>query len=775
MAVARFVRVSVLAVLLGATAHAADAQSSFCRPVEYPGSVPGTTEALGINNLGTVVGTYATPDPISELRFHAFTLINGQYTSFDFQGAYYTTANGINDAGQIVGDGYGPFFANGYLLSGGQFSSIMATGDPTVITSARGINNAGTIIGYYHPNPFPGFQVHGFVLSGGGATTIDVAGMAYSGLYGISNSGPAAGSASDASGKVVAFRLTNGRISVINDPPGDRWSSVGGIDRDGKIAGAATHGGIILAGNRFSNFNCPDAQGLQLRGINDRGGMVGVFLDPNGVGWRAFYTPSMSFIDPVPDLLSGQTLTTNGEDLAVKGRDVRGAAADGVSIVVLRIPTANVGDQVTLSLLRTDNPQDPAMSSDEDGALGTPAHSCCVFQITVSSVSTSRGPIAFATYRAPMDFPRTAGVPAGGDASRRSRDVYVRFQSPGGGDMTVPLRLVRPPVALIHGLWGSSSTWGQFSPLVTGSDTSDDRFKVQAFSYDQAISLAGNGNPSYPQWLLWRARANSLGFTYNARLVLQKMEQFVKDFKAGLNPESISVAAIQVDVVAHSMGGDIARAMALERTYLQRNTFGQGIIHKMITIDTPHTGTPVATRLLLASPQEDNGCLRSRLALLGDFAFSSVTLPGAGVVSGAMGDLSLGSQALRNIAAQGQRGLFTAMIAGEYSKFSSLANSWGPSLCPSSPLAQALTPNGWPAVFTDDAFHINDGVVSLHSQGNGLSATIPPLSLMHSSALSALGFAPPSVLDADSTVPGLVIDLLNTPVTNFSSYPLINP
>jgi pimeloyl-ACP methyl ester carboxylesterase len=774
MAVPRFVRVSVLAVLLGATAHAADAQSSFCRPVEYPGSVPGTTQAMAINNLGTVVGTYATPDPISELRYHAFTLINGQYSSFDVPGANYTTANGINDAGEIVGDGWGPTSANGYLLSGGQFSSIMATSDPTAITSAQGINNARTIIGYYHPNPVPGFQVHGFMLLGNGVTTIDLAGMPYSILYGISNSGAAVGSASDASGKVVAFQSTNGLISVITDPPADQWLSVGGINRDGKIVGGVTHGGIILAGKRFSNFNCPDAQGLQLRNINDRGGMVGAFLDPNGAGWRAFYTPSMSFVDPVPDLLAGQALTTNGEDLAVKGRDVRGAAADGVSLVVIRVPTANVGDQVTLSLLRTDNPQDPAMSSDEDGALGTPDHSCCVFQITVSSVSTSRGPIAFATYRAPMDFPRTAGAPTGGDASLRSRDVYVRFQSPGGGDMTVPLTLVRPPVALIHGLWGSSSTWDQFSPLVTGPDTSDERFKVQAFSYDQGISLVGNTKPSYPQWLLFRARANSLGFSYNARLVLQKMEQFVKDFKAGLNPESFSVAAVQVDVVAHSMGGDIARAMAQEPTYLQRNTFSRGIIHKMITIDTPHLGSPVATRMVLASPQEDNWCLRAPLAVLGDFAFSSVTLSGTGLVSGAMGDLSVGSQALGRIAAPGH-GLFTAMIAGEYSTFGSLASSWGPSLCPSSPLAQALTPGRWPAVFTDDAFQINDGIVSLHSQGNGLSASLPPLSVMHSSALRGLGFVGTSVLDPASTVPGMVIDRLNTPVTNFSSFPLINP
>jgi probable HAF family extracellular repeat protein len=651
----------------------------------------------------------------------------------------------------------------------------MATGDPTVITSAQAINNAGTIVGYYHPNPFPGFLVHGFVLSGGGVTTVDYPGTPSSVLSGISNSGTAVGSASDISGRMTAFQWTNGQISIVRDPPGGAWLSVGGINRDGKIVGAYTRGGVVLAGNRFSDFNCPGTQGTQLFAINDRGGVVGTFYDPSGNGSQAFYTPSMSFVDPVPDLLTGQTLTTRGEDLAVKGRDVQGAAADGVTIVVLRIPTANLGDQVTLRLLRTDNPQDPAMSSDEDGALGTPDHPCCVFQITVSSVDTSRGPNAFATYRAPMDFPRMAGAPTGGDASRRSRDVYVRFQSPGGGDMTVPLRLVRPPVAAIHGLWGTPSAWDQFSPLITGPDTSDARFKVERVSYDRSIgSLVGNSNPSYPGLLLLRARANSLGFAYNARLVLQRLEQFVKDFKAGFNPESISVAAVQVDVVAHSMGGDIARTIALERTYLQRNTFGEGIIHKMVTIDTPHYGSPVATRLLLASPQENNWCLRIPMAVLGNFAFSSVTLSGAGVVSGAMGDLSPGSQALQNIASRGQRGLFAAMIASEYSNFGSLASSWAPTACPSSPLAQAIK-TGWPAVFTDDPTHINDGIVSLYSQRNGSSATIPPLSLMHSPALSDLGFVAPSVLDSVSTVPGIVIDLLNTPVTNFSYYQLINP
>ena len=89
-----------------------------------------------------------------------------------------------------------------------------------------------------------------------------------------------------------------------------------------------------------------------------------------------------------------------------------------------------------------------------------------------------------------------------------------------------------------------------------------------------------------------------MALAYNAEHLLVKMEQAVEDFKAGANVERMSVAAIQFDVVAHSMGGDIVRTMPLIKSYLRRKSFGQGIVHKLITIDTPHLGSPVATRLV---------------------------------------------------------------------------------------------------------------------------------------------------------------------------------
>jgi pimeloyl-ACP methyl ester carboxylesterase len=69
------------------------------------------------------------------------------------------------------------------------------------------------------------------------------------------------------------------------------------------------------------------------------------------------------------------------------------------------------------------------------------------------------------------------------------------------------------------------------------------------------------------------------------------------------------IAAAQVDVVAHSLGGLIARSRAAlrdaERAYLRPENFQRGDFHKLISVGTPHRGTPVADFLI------SNRCVRS--------------------------------------------------------------------------------------------------------------------------------------------------------------------
>ena len=82
-----------------------------------------------------------------------------EFTSIDFPGASFTTAQGINPRGDIVGIYTSAGVTHGYLLSGGEFTSIDFPGASS--TFAIGINPRGDIVGYYESAGV----THGFLLS----------------------------------------------------------------------------------------------------------------------------------------------------------------------------------------------------------------------------------------------------------------------------------------------------------------------------------------------------------------------------------------------------------------------------------------------------------------------------------------------------------------------------------------------------------------------------------------------------------------------------------
>jgi len=228
------------------------------------------------------------------------------------------------------------------------------------------------------------------------------------------------------------------------------------------------------------------------------------------------------------------------------------------------------------------------------------------------------------------------------------------------------------------------------------------------------------------------------------------------------------------------------RTLTRPQSFLSDDTFRQGYIHKVITIDTPHLGSPLAIQLL--SAQENLGCLQKVLAKEGKFALSSASFSDGSFFSGAMADLqgdgsggSL-SPALLSIRQPGAAHIPpTALIAGVYTDFSSLNDlaSYAtlirniPFGCPNDPLAQRLTPTGWPALFNNQP---NDAIVSENSQ---LDSLVPSpgsqfFGYKHSPGTEKLGFAGPSVIDAGA-VPNQVIFLLNTPWTNTVYYNLLDP
>ena len=77
----------------------------------------------------------------------AFARQLGTLTTIDFPGASFTSGQGINDRGDIVGRWDSAGVSHGFLLSGGSFTTIDFPG--AGFTSLLKINSPGEIVGFY--------------------------------------------------------------------------------------------------------------------------------------------------------------------------------------------------------------------------------------------------------------------------------------------------------------------------------------------------------------------------------------------------------------------------------------------------------------------------------------------------------------------------------------------------------------------------------------------------------------------------------------------------
>jgi probable HAF family extracellular repeat protein len=228
--------------------------------------VPGSTfsTATGINNVGQIVGQYFSE---ADGRTHGFLLSGGSYTTLDVPGSTGTVASGINDSGQIVGDyvdagGRG----HGFLYSGGNYTTLDVPG--STFTEALGINNSGQIVGAYE-NP----GQHGFLLSGGNYTTLDVPGAAGTVAGGINDAGEIVGD----TGGPLGFLLSGGSYTTFT-VPGSQSTTPSKINNLGQIVGSYNTGdthGFLLSGGSYTTLDMPGSQFTFAYGINDTGQIVG--------------------------------------------------------------------------------------------------------------------------------------------------------------------------------------------------------------------------------------------------------------------------------------------------------------------------------------------------------------------------------------------------------------------------------------------------------------------------------------------------------------------
>lgn len=457
-----------------------------------------------------------------------------------------------------------------------------------------------------------------------------------------------------------------------------------------------------------------------------------------------------NLIDPVvAGLVSGSSVTTNTTAIASATTGVvKGAAADGTTQVILRIPASTVGQNFTVTVIN--DADAPSSSVPNDGGVfalgGSPTSAAS--SLVVTAVAISGGAEAFAIYLAPVNFSRTST-----DYTLTTRSVTLQVSSSAVITGNASVTVARPPVVLVHGLWGSPSSFSNFTPLTT-----DAIFDINYASYDNAITDITSTTPTVSKTS--GIEANSLGFAYNAPSVLAQINNFIANYRTSAN-----VASVKADIVAHSMGGDVSRTMVLLSNFLTNTTFptyGAGPINKLITIATPHLGTPVAGDLLASN----NACVRNILNSDGDYALSSITFSGQ-TTDGAVYDLegsgtgSSLSTALSNF--KQTQPFKTAYIAG----IATSANLEGLSCvlcdaevvrvtCSGDPLATDLTATKWTTIYGQS----NDTIVPLDSALNNLTGK-QFSGVIHTAALETLDFDGPSVLDPASGISSEVINLLN--------------
>jgi len=204
----------------------------------------------------------------------------------------FVTLSGMLLIGNALSAASGPSYA---------FTAIEIPGTmPGSGSGVLAINGAGQTVGLLNLND--GTPTHGFLLSDGRLTQLDVPGSVTTIAYGINDSGDIVGSyGTSFQRRQIAFLLSGGSFTTM-EPPGSTESVAQGINNVGQVVGwfrdgETTHGFLFSQG-RFVTIDVPGSTFTQVFGINDAGQMVGTFsTEPNSSGGPGF-------------LLSGGVFTT---------------------------------------------------------------------------------------------------------------------------------------------------------------------------------------------------------------------------------------------------------------------------------------------------------------------------------------------------------------------------------------------------------------------------------------------------------------------------------
>jgi probable HAF family extracellular repeat protein len=281
-------RLLLLTLVLVATTLSAYAQFTFTS-LDFPGGTK--TTARGINNRGSIVGSYRIDPPR-----HALAIRHGHFVPLAGSGplgANFSEAFKINDHGDVVGD-YDDGVTHGFLLHKGVLTTLDFPGADATI--AFGINDSGVVVGEWDLLDAQGnlLAYHGFLWKNGAFSDVNFPGSADTSILGINSEGDYVGLwDSDVNAPAGhAFVETEDRFTSF-DVPDATLTQATDINEDGKIVGlyvdanGATHG-FLKTHASFTTIDYPGAAYTSAWGVNSGGQIVGTHLDTVDAPDRGF-------------------------------------------------------------------------------------------------------------------------------------------------------------------------------------------------------------------------------------------------------------------------------------------------------------------------------------------------------------------------------------------------------------------------------------------------------------------------------------------------------
>jgi|GEM_PF-6624253 len=169
----------------------------------------------------------------------------------------------------------------------------------------------------------------------------------------------------------------------------------------------------------------------------------------------------------------------------------------------------------------------------------------------------------------------TAPEEYGMDSPTGERNIRLFIKKSATDTITINLKIVNPPIVFVHGMWSNPEVWK------TGN-------------FSNQLYLKGFTNLQFADYSAY----NYLTFDPEDISSAPGRYAILSAIKRGLAEcKAKGIACRQVNIVAHSLGGLMSKSLAQQTDFSNTDNFFQGYIHKLITIGTPHLGSPLGPLL----------------------------------------------------------------------------------------------------------------------------------------------------------------------------------